>query len=482
MKRSTQSFCIFLFIVCLSLSTPFWSAAQNEQRLNFVVIMADDLGWTGLSGYGSDLHQTPNLDQLAHDALKFSNAYASASICTPTRAALMTGKAPARLNMTIWHEASQNPPQNRKLIPPVVEGNLSHDEVTLAEVLREGGYRTGHVGKWHLGQASHYPETQGFDYTFGGSFWGAPATFYFPYRGTWGSGDRAHPRYVPGINAADFRSDEYLTDRLTDEALRFIDSSADAPFFLYLSYYTVHTPIEGKPKTAETYEERIRPELNHQNAHYAAMHESLDENVGRVLKRIDDLGVSDRTVIIFTSDNGGFINNYQDQKVTSNDPLRSGKGSLYEGGIRVPLIIHVPGVTQPGSVSNEPIQTTDLYPTILELAGLEGNSEHNKNLDGVSIVPVFKNPDDRLRRDALYWHYPHYYQTTGPVSAIRRGNWKLLEFFEDDHIELYNLETDLGETTNLAPLQPPLADLLRRKLTEWRQTVNAAMPQTNPDF
>ncbi|MCZ6674805.1 MAG: sulfatase-like hydrolase/transferase, partial [Verrucomicrobia bacterium] len=261
--------------------------AADEPKLNFVVILVDDMGWTGLSGYGSDLHQTPHIDRLAEGAMKFTSAYASASICTPTRAALMTGKSPARLNMTIWHEATRNPPLNKKLIPPIVEANLPHEEVTIAEVLREAGYRTGHVGKWHLGEASHYPETHGFDFTFGGSFWGAPATFYYPYRGYWGSGKNKHPRYIPGIDATENREGEHLTDRLTDEALGFIDQAGDNPFFLYMSYYTVHTPIEGKPAVAERYDKKIRPGMNHDNAHYAAMHETLDDNVGRILKKLE---------------------------------------------------------------------------------------------------------------------------------------------------------------------------------------------------
>ena len=244
-----------LLSVVLSVLPAF--SGYTQQTPNIIVIMVDDMGWTGLSSYGSDLHQTPHIDQLAADGMKFNQAYASAPVCTPTRAAFMTGKSPAQLNMTIWHEASGQPPTNRPLIPPVVEGNLPHSEVTIAEVLRDAGYRTGHVGKWHLGEASHYPETQGFDFSFGGSFWGAPPTFYFPYRGTWGSGSRAHPRYVPGIDATEDRKGEHLTDRLTDAALDFIRNSADEPFFLYMSYYTVHTPIEGKPELAEKYENAI---------------------------------------------------------------------------------------------------------------------------------------------------------------------------------------------------------------------------------
>ena len=470
-----------LILIC-GLIFGYASAAEEPVKLNFLVILVDDMGWTGLSGYGSDLHKTPHIDQLADGAMKFTNAYASASICTPTRAALMTGKYPARLNMTIWHEATRTPPQNRKLVPPVVEGNLPHSEVTIAEVLQDAGYKTGHIGKWHLGAATHYPETQGFDYTFGGSFWGAPGTFYFPYRGYWGSGQRRHPRYVPGIDASESREGEHLTDRLTDEALGFIEQASGDPFFLYMSYYTVHTPIEGKPEIASRYEDNIRSGMDHQNAHYAAMHESLDDNVGRLLQKLEDENIADNTVVILTSDNGGFINNYQGQVVTSNTPLRSGKGSLYEGGIRVPLIIRWPGVTNSGSQSNELVHTADFYPTILELAGLDGNEVHNKTVDGISLVSALKRPASTFERDTLYWHYPHYYQTTSPVSSIRQGKWKLLEFFEDNRLELYNLETDLGETQNLAFENPQLANDLRQKLQNWRIEMEAQMPVINQGF
>ncbi|MBH55374.1 MAG: sulfatase [Opitutaceae bacterium] len=453
---------------------------ENHSKLNFVVIMVDDMGWTDLSGYGSNLHKTPHIDGLAANGMKFTNAYASASICTPTRAAFMTGKSPAKLKMTIWHEASGNPPQNRQLIPPVVKGSLPHEEVTIAEILREAGYRTGHVGKWHLGLASHYPETQGFDYSFGGTFWGAPATFYFPYRGTWGTGKNIHPRYIPGIDPNEPRENEHLTDRLTDEAMGFLENAKNDPFFLYLSYYTVHTPIEGKPELAEKYQGQIRDGMEHKNAHYAAMHETLDDNVARILGKLEDTGVADRTVIVFTSDNGGFINDYKGEKVTSNVPLRSGKGSLYEGGIRVPLIVYWPGVTKPGSQSDHPVITADFYPTLLELAKLKGNENHNKEVEGHSLVDLLKAPKLSLDRRTLYWHYPHYYQTTTPVSAIRHDNWKLLEFFEEGNLELYDLENDLGEENNLVESRKDLADLLHAKLQNWRAETKAPMPRFKP--
>ncbi len=469
-------------LLILILSAFLASPSSAQQKPNIVVIMVDDMGWTGLSSYGSDLHQTPNIDQLAADGMKFNQAYASAPVCTPTRAAFMTGKSPAQLNMTIWHEASREPHKNRPLIPPVVEGNLPHKEVTIAEVLQGAGYNTGHVGKWHLGEASHYPETHGFDFSFGGSFWGAPPTFFFPYRGTWGSGERAHPRYIPGIDATENLEGEHLTDRLTDVAIEFIKKSKDAPFFLYMSYYTVHTPIEGKPVLADKYERAIQAGLNHDNAHYAAMHETLDHNVGRIRQALKDIKVDDDTIIILTSDNGGFINNYNGQRVTSNTPLRSGKGSLYEGGIRVPLIIHWPGVIKEGSTTEQPVITADLYPTILEIAGQSGDPDHNRNVEGISITPILKNPNSPLKRTTLYWHYPHYYQTTSPVSSIRQRQWKLMEFHEDGHLELYDLESDPGETNNQAESRPPLVTNLQAKLQAWRDRIDAPMPSPNKEY
>ena len=456
------------------------SGAPSEAPLNVVLIMVDDMGWVDLGGYGSDLHQTPVIDALAASGLKFTNAYASAPVCTPTRAALMTGKAPARLNMTIWHEGAVSEPQAARLIAPEVEGNLPHSEKTLAEVFQEAGYRTGHVGKWHLGDPGHYPETQGFDFTIGGTFWGAPGTFYFPYRAPFGVNRSL--RYIPGIDAGEAREGEYLTDRLTDEALGFMDRVGEDPFFLYMSYYTVHTPIEGKPEIAAHYEGLINEEMNHKNAHYAAMHQSLDESVQRMMEKLEEKGIADNTIVIFTSDNGGFINENNGQVVTSNAPLRSGKGSLYEGGIRVPLIVYWPGVTVAGSVSDEMVQTADLYPTLLEIAGLSGDDEHNRSIDGVSLASLFRSPEISLDREALYWHYPHYYYTTTPVSAVRRGKWKLLEYFEDQRLELYDLEEDLGETTNLADSETEVAADLLQQLRQWRQHVDAPMPRANPNY
>ena len=445
---------------------------ETKPRPNFVFILADDLGWSDLACYGSDLHETPNIDKLARQAMRFTDAYAAAPVCSPTRASIMTGKYPARLHTTIWYEASANPPRNRKLIPPVTQGNMPHEQVTIAEVLKEAGYFTAHVGKWHLGDAAHYPQTQGFDVNIGGTFWGAPTTFFYPYGGAsrWGG----EYRYVPHLEFG-FEG-EYLTDRLTDEVLRIMDKSKDKPFYLNLCYHTVHTPIEGKSELVEYYKNKVKPGMHHQNCEYAAMVHSLDENVGRILDKIDELGVAGRTIVVFFSDNGGYINKFNRKVVTSNYPLRSGKGSLYEGGVRDPLIIRWPGVTKAGSVCSEPVSSIDFYPTFLDMTGLAGDSKHNADMDGVSLTPLLKNPAAKLKRRALYWHYPHYYPTTSPVGSIRQGDFKLLEYFEDNHVELYNLKNDIGERNNLAEKMPEKAEELRKHLAAWRKDVNAQMP------
>ncbi len=449
--------------------------AADRDVPNIVIILADDLGWADTGCYGADLHETPNLDRLASQGMKFTNAYAAAPVCTPTRASIMTGKSPARLHMTIWHEASKKPPQGRKLIPPVTVANLPHEETTLAEILHDAGYHTAHVGKWHLGNAAHYPETHGFDINIGGTFWGAPSTFFYPYRGT----AYKEYRYVPHMEGG--HEGEYLTDRLTDEAIRVMENAADRPFFLHLAYHTVHTPIEAKPAVVQYYEKKLKPMMRHQNPTLAAMVHALDENVGRLLAKLDELDVADKTLVLFASDNGGFVGKYQGRTVTNNSPLRSGKGSLYEGGIRVPLLIRWPGVAKPGSVCDEPVATTDFYPTLLEASSLEGDAEHNADLDGLSLVPLLKDSRNSLNRETLFFHYPHYYHTTSPVSAVRHGDWKLLEYFEDDRVELYNLADDLGENHDLAAQKPDLAENLRRRIHDWRKSMDAQIPALNPE-
>ncbi len=441
---------------------------------NIVMILVDDLGWADIGCFGADLHETPHIDRLAAESMRFTNGYAAAAICSPTRASILSGKYPARLHFTIWHEYAKSPrPSKGRLQPPASMDHLPLEEVTIANVLKQQGYTTLHLGKWHLGDAGYSPEAQGFDVNIGGTHWGAPATFFWPYAGWFGRAQDEW-RYVPDLPFGEHG--EYLTDRLTSEALKLIDRVKDGPFYLNLWYHTVHTPIEARTEDVQRFTSLLRDDFHHQNPTYAAMVHSLDENVGRLLAKLDAAGIADNTIVIFTSDNGGTIVEHRGLRVTNNFPLRSGKGSLYEGGIRVPWIIHWPGVTPAGSVCEEMVCSTDLYPTILAMARTEGDADHNRTVDGRSLVPLLKDPAAKLERDTLYFHYPHYYPTTTPVSAIRDGDWKLLEYFEDGHLELYNLADDLSESQNLAASLPDRADALQQKLDAWRKSVNARLP------
>jgi arylsulfatase A-like enzyme len=470
MKFSMTRVVAVLWYITTSLLCTNVGHANDERPPNVVVILADDLGWSDLGCYGADLHETPHLDRLAQQGVRFTSAYA-ASICSPTRAALMTGKHYARLHMTIWYEGSLKPDLDHALVPPATVSNLPLEETTLAERLQQHGYLTALVGKWHLGDAGHYPETQGFDINVGGTHWGAPPTYSNPYRGDKRFGGEL--RYVPHLEWG--KGGEYLTDRLTDEALKVIDGAGERPFFLYLAHHAVHTPIEAKAELVEHYRRKLSPQMRHQNAAYAAMVHSLDESVGRVLKRLDERGLTDRTLVVFLSDNGGHVMPFDDQKVTNNAPLRSGKGSLYEGGVRVPLMIRWPGVATPGAVCDEPVCVMDLLPTI-GAAASPSSSETWQAVDGQSLVPLLKEPTARLDRDALYFHYPHYYPTTTPAGAIRQRDWKLLEYFEDDRVELYDLGNDLGEKRDLAASEPARVRQLRDALRAWRAETRAQVP------
>ncbi|QGJ72074.1 N-acetylgalactosamine-6-sulfatase [Planctomycetales bacterium 10988] len=443
------------------------SSAKANEPPNILLVVVDDLGWADLGCYGADLHQTPNIDRFATESVRFTDAYAAAPICTPSRASIMTGKFPARLHMTIWREMALNGGVIRRgMRTAAAEPNLPHAEITIAEALREAGYYTAHLGKWHLGGADFYPETHGFDLNIGASIWGAPPSFFYPYRGNYKQSEEY--RYVPRLEWG--QEGEYLTDRLTDEAIKTIKQVKDQPFFIHLAYHTVHTPIEGKPEVVKRYEQKIRPELHHQNAQYAAMVHSLDENFGRLLSVLKKRKLEDSTVVIFISDNGGYVNNYDKQTVTSNHPLRSGKGSLYEGGIRVPLIIRTPDLAK-AEVCETPVISNDLYSTCLELAGTTGQEN-----DGLSILPLLKNPQQELDRDELFFHFPHFYTTTTPVSAIREGDMKLIHYYMDDRDELYDLSNDLAEANDLSESHQEVKNRLRSRLEEWLQAVDAQIP------
>jgi arylsulfatase A-like enzyme len=436
-------------------STTEAHSTEGKRPLNVVVFLIDDLGWTDLGYAGSDLYQTPNLDKLSRQGMRFTNGYSACTVCSPTRAALMTGKYPARLHLTDWIPGHKK--ENAKLDIPDWTQYLAGSEVTLATVLRRAGYRTATIGKWHLGsRPESQPEAHGFDRNVAGTPAGQPPSYFSPYK-------------IPTIK--DGPKGEYLTDRLAEEAVHFLDENKDRPFFLYLPHFAVHTPLQAKKDQVAEYERKIRPGMRHTNATYAAMVASMDAAVGRVLNRLAELGLEENTILIFTSDNGGLML----RNVTVNVPLRAGKGSTYEGGVRVPLIVRWPGVTSPGSVCREPVITCDYYPTLLEATGLADDAGHK--VDGASLVPLLRDANATLARDAIYWHYPHYHPGGAtPYGAVRARDWKLVEFFEDNHIELYNLKDDEGEQRDLAATEAERARALREQLHAWRRALGAQMP------
>ena len=452
MRQRSRLLCFF---------APFYLAVaianvQAEDRPpNVVVFLIDDLGWTDLNCFGSDLYETPNVDRLATEGMRFTDAYAACTVCSPTRAAVMTGKYPARLHITDWIHGHDRP--KAKLRPPDWTEYLPHDEVTIAEALATAGYVSASVGKWHLGdEEDQWPSHHGFDVNVAGFGKGSPPSYFAPYK-------------IPTLD--DGPEGEYLTDRLADEAVGFIEANKDRPFLLYMPHYAVHTPLQAKAEVVEHSRRRITPQTRHDNPVYAAMVQSMDEAVGRVVGAIDELGLAEETVIIFTSDNGGL----ELRDVTDNAPLREGKGSAYEGGVRVPLIVRWPGVVPSGTVCDEPVISNDLYATIRELSGVGG---HEDLPDSRSITPLLRNPDATLDRDALFWHYPHYHPGGAtPYSAIRARDWKLIEFFEDDHVELYHLSEDIGEAQDLASAMPEKAKELRERLANWRAEVRRTVAQ-----
>ena len=447
--------------------SPGASAATLASRApNIVFFLIDDWGWTDAACFGSKLYETPNVDRLAREGMKFTQAYAACTVCSPTRAAVLTGKYPARLHLTDWI-AGHNRPHAKLKIPDWTQ-HLPLEEKTIAEELKARGYATGTFGKWHLGGEAFFPEHQGFDVNVGGCDRGQPGSYFPPY----------------GIvNIKDERPGEFLSDRLTRDAVTFIEANKERPFFLYFPHYAVHTPLAGKPEVIEKYRKKIAAgNYNQTNPTYAALVESIDDSVGVVMRKLAELKLDENTVIILTGDNGGLSGTVNAQGwrpgPTRNDPLRLGKGSAYEGGVRVPLVVKWPGVTRPGSVSEAPVTSVDYFPTMLEMA----TGAPARGVDGESIAALLRG-GARLQRDAIYWHYPHYHPGSAtPYSAIREGDWKLIHFFEDDRVELYNLKDDLGEQTDLAPTNAKKTADLRAKLTAWRTAVGVQLPSKNPDY
>ncbi|MBW1963524.1 MAG: sulfatase, partial [Deltaproteobacteria bacterium] len=430
---------------------------EEETKPNFIFFLVDDMGYSDVGCFGSDYYETPNIDRLAEEGMKFTTAYASCMVCSPTRASLLTGKYPGRLHIThaipiLGYKRIKNG-TGTPLKDADYVMNLPLEEVTIAEALKPAGYATISIGKWHVcNDSAYYPEYQGFDKNIGGNHRGNTGEYFYPYYGRWRMAE-GHP-WIEWNTLPDGEPGEYLTDRLTDEALKFLDENKEKPFFLYLSHSAVHTPIEAKDSLIRKYEEKPVDSIKgHTKPAYAAMIESVDQSLGALQRKLDELGLTENTIIIFTSDNGGH------GKWTSNYPWRGNKGNFYEGGIRVPLIIKWPGVTEPGSVCNETVITNDFFPTMLEMAGLPLMPE--QHLDGLSLLPLLKK-EGNLGRETLYWHFPNYIgaghpNRSKPVGVIRFREWKLFEWFEDGSLELYNLENDPRETTNLAETEPELA-------------------------
>ena len=460
-----------------ALALGHWPSEARSQRRkpNIVLILIDDLGWRDVGFMGSKYYETPNIDRLAGQGIVFTSAYANAPNCAPTRACILSGQYTPRHGVYTVGTSERGPARLRKLIPIANTTTLASEIVTIAEALKSAGYVCASMGKWHLGNDPELgPLGQGFDLNIAGNIAGSPSSYFSPYRNK---------------NLTDGPKGEYLTDRLTDEALKFIEANRERPFFLYLPHYAVHTPLQAKKALIEKY--RKKKGVNGQsNPTYAAMIESTDQGVGRVMDKLDALNLADDTVVIFFSDNGG-VGGYrplgiQGGEITSNAPLRGGKGMLYEGGIRVPMIVRWPRMVRPDSVCDVPVVGVDFYPTFLEMVGIE--NKPGQILDGENLMPLLKQTGT-LKRDAIFWHLPAYLQGSGgtwrtvPAGAIRQGDFKLIEFFEDKRLELYNLKDDIGEKHNLAEAMPRRVRELHQRLVQWRRTVNAPVPtKRNPDY
>ena len=464
--RYKLSLLVFSFIL-----VHFSSSA--EKPLNVVFFLIDDLGWMDIGANGSNYYKTPHIDQLAKEGMRFTNGYAACNVCSPTRAAIMAGKYPARLLLTQWLPSGRWDAKKNKLQEARYLSNLPLEEFTVAEALREGGYKTAFMGKWHLGPLPYYyPEHQGFDINVAGRDYGAPGSYWYPFEGSW---------RIPTTDLKVFKESpiegkegDYLTDRLMEEGDKFIREHSEKPFFLMMSLYAVHSPLQGKPEKVALYE-KVPKEQRQGDPRYAAMVETVDDGVGRLMTALRDKEIEENTLVIFTSDNGGM------SKATDNSPLRANKGSNYEGGLRVPVIVKWPGVTEPGSISDEPVISTDFYPTILGATGLP--KRPLQHVDGVDLSSVLKGRS-RIDRQSLFWHYPHYNQhpQSFPATVIRKGHWKLIEILDTGELELYNLALDVGEQNNLADVHSGLAQSLLAEMRAWRAEVNADPMRSNPLF
>jgi len=463
--------------VSLALPRGLFASEAAARKPKFILIHVDDLGWTDLGCFGSRFYETPHIDRLASQGMRFTNAYAACAVCSPTRAAVMTGRYPARVGVTDWirarfqggkiPEPGEKLPEyvgneRRKLLCPRNPLWMELEEVTIAEALKPAGYVSCHIGKWHLGADRWYPEKQGFDFNIGGCDFGQPPSYFDPYQ-------RKGQGGIPTLKPR--REGEYLTDREGDEAVRFIKDHSDQAFFLYMAHYGVHTPLQAKETLIAKY--KGKTPTNQKNPTYAAMVESVDDAVGKIMKALDELKLAERTMVLFTSDNGGLLG------PTHNAPLRAGKGFPYEGGIRVPLIVRWPDVVNARSVCHAPVTSVDYFPTICQVAGVKLPAD--RAIDGESLVPLLRRTGS-LRRDAIFWHFPHYRGNIVPYSIIRAGDWKLIKRYEGKTFELFNLKSDIGEENDLSDQTPEKVKELDARLTAWLRATNAKLPKRNPNY
>ena len=525
MKGILKVLIVGVFLILFGFTDKQSVDKKKAKNPNVVFFLIDDLGWSDIGCYGSEFYETPNVDKLAKEGVKFTSAYAACHVCSPTRASILTGKYPARLNLTDWLPG-RNDFAYQKLKNVEVIQQMPYDETTLAEALKQKGYSTAIVGKWHLGEPPSDPTKHGFDeHIPAGWSKGWPLAYDAPFK---------LPNY-------DGNSGEYLTDRLTTDALKYIETNKDKPFFLYFSHFTVHDPIEGRKDLVEKYKKKLatmpedkRPpyilegnpdsdpltidervslvsekgyegfsqlprgtvkiKQRQDNVQFAAMVETMDESLGRVMAKLKELGIEDNTIVIFASDNGGMAagNFGRPSKVlnpetpdkhfsTSNLPLRGAKGWLYEGGVRVPVIVKWSGVKKTGSECSVPIVSTDFYPSILEMVGVPQLPK--QHVDGKSFVPLLEGMTD-FKRDAIFWHFPHYsnHGMQSPGGAVRYKNFKLIEYYENNTVQLFDLDKDLGELHDLAKENPAKVKELTDMLHKWRKSINAKMMPPNPEY
>jgi arylsulfatase A len=465
--------CFFLFcVISVCCNAPRKATTpQLPGRYNIVLIVADDLGRNDLACYGNQFIETPHLGQMAKEGIRFTNAYAAAPLCSPTRASIITGNNPARINLTEHLHGYAPAGPKQKLTTPKIETGLPPQLTTIPEALNPAGYTTAHFGKWHLGGGSSSPAAQGFQFVYGGGQEGLPKTFFYPF-----FNGKPYPALL-----ADTKEGDYLDDALTTKALQFMQNKKDSSFFIELNFYAPHVPIEGKPELVKKYQQKrtLTGFKGLPEDEYAAMVENIDYNVGRVIRYLKESGLDKNTVVIFTSDNGGLDVKEvpafaKHTPPTSNAPLRAGKGYLYEGGIREPWIVWMPSVVTRPREETTMVTSDDVFKTCMQLAGVNAKSP-----DGLSIVPLLFNQS--LPARDYYLHFPHYSPQHGkPGAVIRRGNYKMIEWYEDGKLELFDLSKDESETTNLAVQFPQLVNDMKEALEKWRKDMRARMTEPNP--